>query len=534
MEARYVADLVGALERYGARPALGETGGPVLDFSGLLDLVYRLAGELADRGVGRGTGLACVFGGNRPEVVQVRLAAHLLGARLTQVVTDAYAAGLDFVLRDCRPALVVHDVPVPDTGAARLGLDGLLRAAAEREAVPLPVAAREDDIARVTYTGGTTGVPKGVASTFRALAARTDGRAGREAGRPAAGSGASAAGSGAGSATGLGAGPGAGDGRAADELAAPPAYVSVTSLAHRAGGRCLEQLRSGGRTEILAPFEPRAFAAACRRLGPVATYLMPGMVYRLLDDPATAHGIPGLSVVSYGAAPILPERLRQAVTRWGGRWQQGYGMNESAVICRLTAADHAAAVTDRPGLLSSAGRPAAGVRVEVRDAAGRPLPAGRTGEVWTRSAAMMTGYWGRPDLTAAAIRDGWLRTGDLGHLDPDGHLHLDDRIADAVMVDGDNVHTLPVEAALARHPAVAQAAVVGRPSPRTGEEVCAFLVPAPGRTPDAATAAEACELVERALAPAYRPTAVFWREEIPLTPQGKPDKRQLRARAATL
>ncbi|MFD0270351.1 class I adenylate-forming enzyme family protein [Streptomyces sp. NPDC127106] len=530
MTARYVGDLVGALERYGARPALGETGGPVLDFSGLLGLVYRLAGELADRGVGRGTGLACVFGGNRAEVVQVRLAAHLLGARLTQVVTDAYTVGLDFVLRDCRPDLVVHDVPVPDTGAARLGLDELLRAAAEREAVPLPVAAREDDIARVTYTGGTTGVPKGVASTFRALAARTDGRAGREAGRPDTVAG-TAARTGTGAAAGTGAG--SGGGRVA-ESAAPPAYVSVTSLAHRAGGRCLEQLRSGGRTEILAPFEPRAFAAACRRLGPVATYLMPGMVYRLLDDPATAHGIPGLSVVSYGAAPILPERLRQAVTRWGGRWQQGYGMNESAVICRLTAADHEAAVTDRPGLLSSVGRPAAGVRVEVRDTAGRPLPAGWTGEVWTRSAAMMTGYWGRPDLTSAAIRDEWLRTGDLGHFDPDGYLHLDDRIADAVLVDGDNVHTLPVEAALARHPAVAQAVVVGRPSPRTGEEVCAFLVPVPGRTPDAATAAEACDLVERALSPAYRPTAVFWHEEIPLTPQGKPDKRQLRARAATL
>ncbi len=375
--------------------------------------------------------------------------------------------------------------------------------------MPLPVAAREDDVARVTYTGGTTGVPKGVASTFRALAARADGRAGREAA------------------------PGRGAGRAAAPT--PPAvpgrpltYLSVTSLAQRSGGRCLEQLRSGGRTEVLAAFEPREFAAACRRLGPVSTYLMPGMVYRLLDDPATAAGIPGLSVISYGASPILPERLRQAVTRWGGRWQQGYGMNESAVICRLTAADHQAGVAGRPGLLASVGRPVPGVEIEVRDTAGRPLPAGRTGEVWTRSAAMMTGYWGRPDLTAAAIRDGWLRTGDLGHLDGDGYLHLDDRLADVVMVDGDNVYCLPVETALTRHPAVAQAAVVGRADPTTGEEVCAFLVPAPGRTPDAATAAEACDLVERALAPAHRPTTVLWREEIPLTPQGKPDKRRLR------
>lgn len=502
--ARYVADLVGALERYGSRPALGG-GGRLLDHSGLLELVYRLAGELADRGVGRGTGLACVFGGNRPEVVQVRLAAHLLGARLTQVVTDHATYGLDFILRDCRPHLVVHDVPLPDTAtAARLGLEELLAAAARRSAAPLPVAAREEDIARVTYTSGTTGVPKGVASTFGALASRTDGRAGREA-------------------------PGL---RRSGDIPPPPTYVSVTSLAQRAGGRCLEQLRSGGRTEVLAAFEPREFAAACRRLGPVATYLMPGMVYRLLDDPATAAGIPGLSVISYGAAPILPERLREAVTRWGGRWQQGYGMNESAVICRLTAADHEAALAGRPGLLASVGRPAPGVEVEVRDAAGRPLPTGSTGEVWTRSAAMMTGYWGRPDLTASAIRDGWLRTGDLGHVDPDGYLHLDDRLADAVMVDGDNVYCLPVEAALTRHPAIARAAVVGRPSPTMGEEVCAFLVPAPGHTPDPATAAEACALVEKSFSPAHRPTAVFWRTELPLTTQGKTDKPRLRAEAA--
>ncbi|MFJ2820787.1 class I adenylate-forming enzyme family protein [Streptomyces toxytricini] len=494
--ARYVAGLVGALERYGDRPALG-SGGEVLDFAGLLARVHRLAGELADRGVGRGTGLACVFGRNRTEVVQLRLAAHVLGARLTQVVADPYTSGLDFVLRDCRPALVVHDVPVPtpDAGARLLALDTLLRAADARDPVPVPVAAREDDVARVAYTGGTTGVPKGVATTFRALAARTDGRATRDRGEP-------------------------------------PAYVSLTSLAQRAGGRCLEQLRAGGRTEVLAAFDPREFAAACRRLAPAASYLMPGMLYRLLDDPATADGIPGLGVISYGAAPVLPERLREAVTRWGGRWQQGYGMNESAVICRLTPADHDAAVTDRPDLLTSVGRPAAGVEVEVRDPQGRPLPAGRTGEVWTRSAAVMSGYWGRPDLTAAVLRDGWLRTGDLGHTDADGYLHLDDRLADAVMVDGDNVYCLPVEAALARHPAVARAAVVGRPGGATGEEVCAFLVPAAGSTPDAAAAAEACDLVERSLAPAYRPTAVFWREDIPLTPHGKPDKRLLRAEAA--
>lgn len=488
--ARYVTELVGSFERYSERPAIG-VGPRVAPYSQVLDAAYRLAGALAEAGVGRGSGLACVTGRNRPEVLAVRLAAHLLGARLTQVLAGPALYGLDFILRDCRPGLVVHDVPVPATGVPRLGLDELLARAAGREGTVVPVRAREDDVARVTYTGGTTGRPKGVASTFGAMAARNSVR---------------------------------------PSGWAEPVYLSVTSLAQRSGGRCMEQLRAGGRVEVLDPFGPREFAAACRRLGRVSTYLTTSMVYRLLDDPETAAGVPGLEAVSYGDSPVHPERLREAVSRWGGRWQQGYGMNEAAVICRLSPADHEAAVAGRPELLASVGRPVAGVEVQVRDERGAAVPDGRTGEVWMRSAAVMAGYWGRPDLTDGVLSGGWLRTGDLGHLGPDGYLFLDDRVKDVVMVDGDNVYGLPVEAALTRHPGVAQAVVVGRHSDLTGEEVCAFLVPAAGWTASAEAAAEACDLVEKALAPAHRPTAVFWEREIALTARGKPDKRLLRER----
>ncbi|MFC9816647.1 AMP-binding protein [Streptomyces virginiae] len=492
--ARYVTELVGAFERHAGRPALG--GGPVvLEFQDVLDASWRLAGVLGDAGIGRGSGLACVAGTNRPEVLLVRIAAHLMGARLTQVLAGPALYGLDFILRDCRPDLVVHDVPVPDTGARRLDLDEAVREAGGRAAGgPVSVGARDDDVARVTYTGGTTGRPKGVASTFGAMAARNSVR-------PTAW--------------------------------AKTDYLSVTSLAQRSGGRCLEQFRAGGRVEIVEPFGTREFAAACLRLGPVSTYLTTSMVYRLLDDPVTAHGLPGLEVISYGDSPVHPQRLREAVTRWGGRWRQGYGTNEAGVICRLTPADHDAAVGGRPELLASVGRPVDGVEAEIRDERGRAVAAGHTGEVWTRSETVMSGYWGRPALTAGVLRDGWLRTGDLGHVDAQGYLYLDDRAADVVMVDGDNVYCLPVEAALARHPAVAQAVVVGRHSDVTGEEVCAFLVPTTGATPGPGAAGGACDLVERELARAHRPTAVFWLREIPLTPRGKPDKRRLRALAAT-
>lgn len=170
--ARYVTDLVEACERYAERPAL--SSGPwVLTHSEVLSWTYRLAGALAGLGIGRGSGLACVSAGNSPRTLLVRLAAHILGARLTQVCVGPTTHALDHLLRDCAPSLVVHDTPVPPGPGARIGLAALLELAAAREALPVPVAARDGDVARVTYTGGTTGLPKGVVSTFAAMAART-------------------------------------------------------------------------------------------------------------------------------------------------------------------------------------------------------------------------------------------------------------------------------------------------------------------------------------------------------------------------
>ncbi|MET9464960.1 AMP-binding protein [Streptomyces sp. NPDC006544] len=502
--ARYVTDLIDACERYGDRPALG-SGPWVLTYAEVLSWTYRLAGALEGLGVRRGSGLACVSAGSPPPALLVRLAAHVLGARLTQVCVGPATHGLGLLLRDCAPSLVVHDTPVPPGPGARIGLAGLLELAAARPALPVPVAARDEDVARVTYTGGTTGRPKGVASTFASMAARTATR--REPGGPGAGD--------------LG-GPG------------PAVFVSTGSLSQRSGGRCLEQLRAGGRSELLHPFGVREFAEACRRLGPASTYLTPAALYRLLDDPATADGVPGLVQVSYGDSPVHPERLRRALTRWGPgvRWSQGYGMNEAGVLCRLSPADHDAAAAHRPELLGSVGRPVPGVELEARGAEGAAVAPGATGEVWVRSPMVMAGYRNLPGLTARVLRDGWFRTGDVGHFDDDGYLYLDDRVKDVVMVGGENIYCGPVEAALTRHPAVAEAAVVGRPDDVTGEAVCAFLVAAPGHAPTEAAAAEACALVVRELARDHRPTAVFWETHLPLTDRGKPDKRRLRARAA--
>ncbi|MGW2491914.1 class I adenylate-forming enzyme family protein [Streptomyces sp. NPDC001606] len=492
MPAQYVARLFEAFERYAERPAVVFQGAE-LSFGMVGDAAYRIARAMGELGVRRGAGVACVSG-NRPEVLLVRLAAHLLGARMTTVVIAADTHGLAHVLRDCDPAVVVYDCPVPDTGTLALSLGELMERAASEAADPVPVLAEDDDIARVMYTGGTTGLPKGVASRFRALDARAAW---------------------------------AREDSGFEELV----FVSATSLAYRAGGRCLEHLLSGRRVEILPEFSPEEFAAACRRAGAAATYLSPTQIYRLLEHPGTRDGIRELVSVSYGNSSIHPARLAEALRRFpGAAFRQGYGTSETGVIARLTPEDHTTALHGRPDLLGSAGRPLPGVDVEIRDPERKPLPTGRAGEVWVRSPAMMDGYWNRPDLDAEAFDGDWLRTGDIGRLDADGYLHIVDRLKDMVVVEGRNIYSGPVEAALTRHPAVAEAAVVGRDHPRTGEEVVAFLVPAPDHSPSQEAAAEACDLVVEALAPAHRPTTVRWLAAMPLTPTGKTDKRALRRR----
>ncbi|MEU8687655.1 AMP-binding protein [Streptomyces sp. NPDC048665] len=495
MPAQYVTSLFEAFDRYADRPAIVFQG-TELSFGMVRDTAYRLARATHDLGVRRGTGIACVSG-NRPEALLVRLAAHVLGARITTVVIAPDTHALAHILRDCNPALVVHDGPVPAVKTPTLPLTELLERAGSQSADPMPVHAEDDDIARVMYTSGTTGLPKGVASRFSALGARTAWAR-------------------------------------KDSGLAELVFVSATSLAQRAGGRCLEHLLSGRRVEIMPEFSPEEFAAACRRAEVAATYLTPTQIYRLLEHPDTREGIRELVSISYGNSRIHPERLAEALGRFPtAAFRQGYGTNETGVIARLTPDDHAAALDGKPSLLASAGRPLPGVDVTIRDHERKPLPASRAGEVWVQSPAMMAGYWNRPDLDAEVFDDGWLRTGDIGRLDADGYLHIVDRLKDMIIVEGRNIYSGPIEAALTRHPAVAEAAVVGRDSPTTGEEIVAFLVPSPGHSPRQETAAEACQMVVDALAPAHRPAIVRWLAAMPLTPTGKTDKNALRRNLGT-
>ena len=273
---------------------------------------------------------------------------------------------------------------------------------------------------------------------------------------------------------------------------------------------------------------PAALVAALdeQRIGYAA--LVPALLAPMVDVPGAAgRAYPALRLLHTGSAPATARTLRRAAEVFRCALVQGYGLTETAAaVSTMTPADTALALCARPELLGSVGRALRGTQIRVVDAGGRPVPAGTDGEVVVRGPQLMTGYAGRPDATRAALRRGWLHTGDVGHLDPEGYLHLTDRLTDVIVSGGENVYWAVVEQALCAHPAVDEAAVVGVPDARWGETVHATVVLRPGAV---VAADELVAFCRERLGGVARPRSVEFRSALPRTSMGKVHKRALRA-----
>ena len=187
----------------------------------------------------------------------------------------------------------------------------------------------------------------------------------------------------------------------------------------------------------------------------------------------------------YGAAPAAESLIRQAHERLGCGLYQAYGISEGVSnLTGLLPEDHDRAVAERPELLASCGRVVPGVRIETHDENGAPTAAGEVGEIWVKSEKVMAGYWRDPEQTAEALVDGWLRTGDRGRFDDEGYLYIAGRSKDMLISGGVNVYPREIETVLCDHPAVSEAAVVGRPDPEWGERPVAFVELRPEKTLD--------------------------------------------------
>lgn len=292
------------------------------------------------------------------------------------------------------------------------------------------------------------------------------------------------------------------------------AHLALGVTVHLVGGR----------------FDPDEFLAAVERHRVTQVSGSPAMYYAILRCPTLGdHDLTSMRLLTSGAAPIDTHALEVLGRAFpNAAVLEGYGLSEatmgvsSALLGRHTTAPS-----------GTVGQAIFDTEIEIRDVATRePLPTGSTGAVWVRGPQVTAGYLGHPELTAEQFVDGWLHTGDMGHLDADGYLFLAGRSKDMIIYKGYNVYPQPLEEILCAHPSVAQAAVVAGSDTDTGEIPVAFLVLRPGVTDSDAVAQEAAAMVAERVAPYQKVRAVHVIDAMPLTDTGKVLKSALRERLA--
>ena len=361
----------------------------------------------------------------------------------------------------------------------------------EGEAQPI-AGVSPDDPAWIFYTSGTTGKPKGATLTHRNLIAAT-----------------------------------------VNCLAdifpfhAGDRVLHVAPLSHGSGLYLIPSLVRGAENVIWdrPSFQPdEVFGEVAARRITVFAFVAPTMIVRMLDArPRDDTG--SLRGVIYGGATIHLEHIKAAVKRFGAIFHQLYGQGEAPMtISYLPGADHAGADDET---LLSAGYVRAGVEVRLVDENDCPVPPGADGEICVRGDVVMKGYWGNPAATAAAIRDGWLHTGDIGHFDSGGRLRVLDRRHDTIISGGTNIYPKEVEDVIAAHPAVREVISFGLPDAEWGESVAVAIVADPAQAPTAAGILAFCR---ESLASFKKPKHVFFVDELPKSAYGKVLRRTLRER----
>jgi long-chain acyl-CoA synthetase len=265
-----------------------------------------------------------------------------------------------------------------------------------------------------------------------------------------------------------------------DRIGPQDTILHAAPLTHGSGLYGLAHIARGSRNLILeGSFEPERVFEALATHRNISMFAAPTMVSRLINHPsAGSANTRGLKTLMYGGAPMYVSDLERAIELLGPRLYQLYGQGESPMtITGLDQALHADRSHPRwKERLGSTGIARTGVAVKVVGGDGRELPAGEAGEIVTRSDCVMPGYWNNPDATARALRGGWLWTGDIGSMDADGFLTIKDRSKDMIISGGSNIYPREIEEVLLTHPAVLEAAVVGRPHADWGEEAIAFIV----------------------------------------------------------
>lgn len=472
------------------------------DYAGLSRRIEQVARALAGLGVGKGDRVAMLAQASIP-YVELFLGTLAAGACAVPLSGLASPDSLAAMVADAGAKVFAVDRhyldlagAVPADGPARVCFDheggGWQSYEAWLAAAPATrpfVAIRREDPFNIIYSSGTTGTPKGIVhahGTREGVIRRMSGE---------------------------------GIDANSVSLFATPLYSNTTLVA------LLPTLAQGGIAILMPKFDVEGYLDLAERYRATVTMLVPVQYQRLLEHPAfDRYDLSAFRLKWCTSAPLRAELKRQLITRWPGKFIEIYGLTEGGGSCLLRAHDH-------PDKLHTVGQPAPNADIRIIDAQGRELPRGAVGEMVGRAASMMTGYHNRPDLTEAILwraPDGqvFFRSGDMGRFDEDGFLILLDRAKDVIISGGFNIYPVDIEAELARHPAVADCAVIGVPSERWGETPLGLVVLRPGM---AAGADELVDFVNARVGKAQRVSGIEFRQSLPRSPIGKLLKRELRA-----
>jgi len=430
--------------------------------------VHRLAAGLISLGLHPGDHIA-ILAHNSHRYWESYFVADIAGMPLAPLNTRLAPAELEFILNDGEiKALILGPEFLPVYEQFRQGTPGLrhvilLNSEAPgcvdyeslvRGNEPLTDSARawhEDDMLNLCYTGGTTGLPKGVMLSQRNVVSNAEHAV------------------------------------ITFGFSEPDTWLHVAPMFHLADAwACYALTMVGGVHAFIPAFAPQATLEAIQHHRVTKTILVPTMINFLVNFPAVREfDTSSLDTIIYGASPMPIDRLLAAVSVFGEKLVHAYGMTETsplatAMLPQWVRHDGGEQETRR---LASCGREISGVEVRVVDeVTGLDVKPGEVGEVLMRGPNVMLGYWKRPEETAKALRDGYMHSGDLATVDSDNFVYIVDRAKDMIISGGENVYSTEVENAIFEHPAVLEAAVIGVPDEQWGEAVLAVVVPRDGMT----------------------------------------------------
>ncbi|MCM2560895.1 AMP-binding protein [Lutimaribacter sp. EGI FJ00015] len=491
--------------RWPTRPALYLGTDLVADYAGFDAGARALAGWLAAQGVAPGDRVA-IFMKNTPDYLIVQYGAWYAGAVVVPINAKLHGREAAWIMEDSRTKLAFATPALAEAlkeaGSAARVIDttGAEFAHARGHAPIATVAERAaDDLVWLFYTSGTTGRPKGVMITNRmlinmALDYQVD----------------------------------------VDRVTGADTALYAAPLSHGAGIYNLMHVQMGARhvCPVSAGFEPDEIFDLARYFERVHMFAAPTMVKRMtLAAQKSGETGRGLRTIVYGGGPMYVADIVEAADVFGPIFVQIYGQGECPMAISALSREE---VADRShprwrARLGSVGRAQASVMVKIGDETGQELQRGQAGEIMVRGDTVMPGYWQNAEATEKTLVDGWLCTGDVGFMDDEGYVTMQDRSKDMIISGGTNIYPREVEEALLIHDSVQEVAVVGQPDVEWGELVVAFVVPAAGHGVDHAVLDAHC--LAR-IARFKRPKSYVEVSELPKNNYGKVLKTELRKRLA--